>query len=124
MSCGHALYQAIGEPNNRYRRPLPAGRISEPLMVTHFTTLPCPVRIEKLPRVTMNAGSAPAGDPFPDRLPIGIDVSGPAVLLYFLLPMARVRVPFDSSSPTRSCGGRLRNQDADADRRSPDSALR
>ena len=105
----YALYQAIGEPNSRYRRPLPAGRIDERLMlldgvlanpelnwlateaekVTHFTTLPSPVRVEKLPRLTMNAGSAPAGDPFPDRLPIGIDASGRAVFLYLVLPTAR-----------------------------------
>src|SRR6266851_7892783 len=88
----YALYQAIGEPNSRYRRPLPAGRIAERLMlldgvlanpdlnwlakegekVAHFTTLPCPVRVEKLPHLTTKAGSAPAGDPFPDKLPIGI----------------------------------------------------
>jgi hypothetical protein len=29
----YALYQAIGEPNSRYRRPLPAGRIAERLML-------------------------------------------------------------------------------------------
>jgi hypothetical protein len=57
--------------------------------VTRFTTLPCPVPVEKLPHRTMKAGSAPAGDPFPDRLPIGIDAGGRALLLYLVLPTAR-----------------------------------
>ena len=105
----YALYQAIGEPNSRYRRPLPAGRIAERLMlfdgvlanpelnwlateaekVTHFTTLPWRVRVEKLPRLTMNAGSTAVGDPFPDRLPIGIEASGRALFLYLVLPTSR-----------------------------------
>ena len=95
--------------NSRYRRPLPAGRIAKRLMlldgvlanpelnwlvtaaekVTYFTTLPCPVRVEKLPRPTMTAGSTAVGDPFPDGLPIGIDASGRAVFLYLVLPTAR-----------------------------------
>jgi hypothetical protein len=105
----YALYKAIGEPNSRYRRPLPAGRIAERLMlldgvlanpelnwlateaekVTYFTTLPCPVRVEKLPRLTMTAGSTAVGDAFPDGLPIGIDASGRAVFLYLVLPTAQ-----------------------------------
>jgi hypothetical protein len=105
----YGLYQAIGEPNSRCRRPLPAARIAERLMlldgvlanpelnwlvteaekVTYFTTLPYPVRVENLPRLMMKAGSAPAGDPFPDRLPIGTDASGRAVFLYLVLPTAR-----------------------------------
>ena len=105
----YALYEAIGEPNSRYRRPVPAARIVERLMlldtvlanpeltwlssegekVAHFTTLTPPVPLEKLPRLTMKAGSAPAGDPFPDKVPIGIDSSGRAVLLYLVLPSAR-----------------------------------
>jgi hypothetical protein len=105
----YALYKAIGEPNSRYRRPLPAGRIVERLMlldgvfanpelnwlateaekVTYFTTLPCPVRVEKLPRLTMTAGSTAVGDAFPDGLPIGIDASGRAVFLYLVLPTAQ-----------------------------------
>jgi hypothetical protein len=57
--------------------------------VTYFTTLPSPVGVEKLPHLTMNSGSAPTGDPFPDRLPVGIDASGRAVFLYLVLPTAR-----------------------------------
>jgi hypothetical protein len=63
--------------------------VTEAEKVTYFTTLPCPVRVENLPRLTMKAGSAPAGDPFPDRLPIGIDAGGRAVFLYLVLPTAR-----------------------------------
>lgn len=104
----YPLYEAIGEPNSRYRRPVPAGRIAERLTlldgvlanpeltwlatqvekVTHFTTLPA-VPVEKLPHLTMRTGSPPAGDPFPDRLPIGIDANGRAVFLYLVLPTAR-----------------------------------
>jgi hypothetical protein len=104
-----SMYRAIGEPNSPHRRPVSAGRIVERLIlldavlaapelnwfvseaekVAYFTTLPCPVPIEKLPRATMRVGSPPVGDPFPDKLPIGIDASGRAVFLYLVLPTAR-----------------------------------
>src|ERR1700682_3548670 len=93
------LYRAIGEPNSRYRRPVPAGIIVERMMlldavlanpelnwlvteaekVAYFTKSACSVPIEKLPRATMRAGSPPVGDPFPVKLPIGIDSTGRAV---------------------------------------------
>jgi hypothetical protein len=105
----YPLYREIGEPNSPYRRPVPAGRIVERLMlldavlaqqelnwlvtaaakVAHFTTSPCPVPVEKLPRGTMRVGSPSLGDPFPDKLPIGIDSSGRAVCLYLVLPSGR-----------------------------------
>ena len=102
----YALYRAIDEPNSPYRRPVGAGRIVERLIlldavlanpelnwlvteaekVAYFTTSPYPVAVEKLPRLTMRVGFPPAGDPFPDKLPIGIDPSGRAAFLYFVLP--------------------------------------
>jgi hypothetical protein len=105
----YALYRPIGEPNSPYRRPVGVGRIVERLMlldgvlanpelnwlvtegekVAHFTTSSCPVPVGNLPRLTMKTGSPPAGDPFPDKLPIGIDSSGRAVFLYLVLPSAR-----------------------------------
>jgi hypothetical protein len=105
----YPLYAALGEPNNRYRRPVPAGRIAERLMlldamlanpelnwlatkaekVAHFTTLTPPVPAERLPRLTMKAGSPPSGEPFPDTLPIGIDSGGRAVFLYLVMPAGR-----------------------------------
>jgi hypothetical protein len=105
----YPLYRAIGEPNSSYRRPVPAGRLVERLMlldavvadrdldwlateaekVACFTTSTCPVPVEKLPRTTMRVGSPPVGNPFPDKLPIGIDSTGRAVCLYLVLPSGR-----------------------------------
>jgi hypothetical protein len=102
------LYQAIGEPNSAHRRPVAAGRVFERLMlldgvlaqpelhwlvtegekIAHFTTLTPPVPVENLPRVTRRSASSPTGDPFPDKYPIGIDSTGRAVFLYFVLPAA------------------------------------
>jgi hypothetical protein len=105
----YPLFRAIGEPNSPYRRPVPAGRIVERLMlldavladpqlnwlvtegekVAYFTTSPCHVPVEKLPRATLRVGSPLVGDPFPDKLPIGIDSSGRGIFLYLLLPSGR-----------------------------------
>jgi hypothetical protein len=105
----YALYRAIDEPNSPYRRPVGAGRIVERLIlldavlanpelnwlvteaekVPYFTTSPCSVAVDKLPRLTMKVGSPLAGDPFPDKLPIGIEASGRVVFLYLVLPSAR-----------------------------------
>jgi hypothetical protein len=63
--------------------------VTEAEKVAYFTTSPCPVPVEKLPRATMRVGSPPVGDPFPDKLPIGIDSSGRAVFLYIVLPSGR-----------------------------------
>jgi hypothetical protein len=37
----------------------------------------------------MRSGAPPVRHPFPDRLPIGIDLSGRAVCLYLVLPSGR-----------------------------------
>jgi hypothetical protein len=104
-----SMYRAIGEPKSPHRRPASAGRIVERLMlldavlanpelnwlvseaekVAYFTTLPYPVPIENLPRATMRVGAPPLGNPFPDKLPIGIDSTGRAVCLYLLLASSR-----------------------------------
>jgi hypothetical protein len=103
------LYRAIGEPNSPHRRPVPAGRIRERLMVldavladaglhwfasaaekvAHFTSLAAPVALERLPRLTRNTGSISSADAFPDKHPIGIDPTGRAVFLYLVLPSSR-----------------------------------
>ena len=104
------LYRAIDEPNSAYRRPVPAGRVAERLMVldtvlanpeldwfataaekvAYFTHAPCSVPVAKLPRLTGSAGPAQADNAFPDRRPIGIGAAdGRAVFVYLVLPTAR-----------------------------------
>jgi hypothetical protein len=100
--CGHntarlyhvhhkPLYAAIGEPDNRHRRPLPLGRAVERLMlldavlsdrslnwlaterekVAHFT-LERRVPPSDLPSLTFSSGTSQTVRRFPDKLPIGI----------------------------------------------------
>lgn len=92
------LYHAIGEPESRYRRAVPARQAAERLMrldaalmspyVEWLTT-----RSEKLAyltaRVTSHSAQSPAASPsamrldlFPGTFPIGIDAVGGAVVLY------------------------------------------
>ena len=54
----------------------------------HFTALTPPVTVDKLPRASQRSGTSPVRDPFPDKHPIGIDATGRAVFLYFVLPSA------------------------------------
>lgn len=104
-----ALYRAIDEPNSAHRRPVPAGRVAERLMVldtvlanpelnwlttvgekvAYFTHAPCSVPVERLPRLTVSAKPAETDGAFPDKLPIGIGASGRGVFVYFVLPSAR-----------------------------------
>jgi hypothetical protein len=97
----HALYAAIGEPNSRYRRPVTASAVIERLIVldmviagrdltwletraeklTHFTSEPLSVAVDKLPYAVATAAASPT-HAFPDRLPIGVDRDGRTVLLY------------------------------------------
>jgi hypothetical protein len=103
------LYQAIDEPNNPHRRPVPAGRIRERLIAldavladaalpwfvsaaekaAHFTSLATPVAVENLPRRTTIAGLSAAACAFPDKHPIGIDPTSRAVFLYLVVPSLR-----------------------------------
>jgi hypothetical protein len=47
------------------------------------------VSVERLPHLTMKAGSAPGNEPLLDRLPIGIHASGRGVFLCLGLPTAQ-----------------------------------
>ena len=103
-----ALYRAIDEPNSAYRRPIPANRVAERLMMldgvltdpgldwlasraekaAYFTNGRCSVPPEMLPR--LNAAAAPRTDhAFPDKFPIGIATDGRPVFLYVVLPTVR-----------------------------------
>lgn len=95
------LYQAIGEPHSRFRRPVSMAAVVPRLMlldavlaepdtgwlaseedkVAHFTQA-AHVPVEQLPQRAH--GWRPGGRPryFPDGLPIGIDASGRAVFLF------------------------------------------
>jgi hypothetical protein len=97
------LYRAIGEPDNRHRRPTALPRAVERMMVldgvladrdrtwlatereklAHFTlTHRMPRR--DLPSLTFRAGDAETVRYFPDKLPIGLDRSGPYTFMYLL----------------------------------------
>jgi hypothetical protein len=95
------LYAAIGEGSSRYRRPVPAGRTVERLMLLDavlstpdldWLTTAADERA-CLARLTASAPPEPAADPpadppprdardLPGTLPIGIDGNGRIVLLY------------------------------------------
>jgi hypothetical protein len=101
-----ALYEAIGEPDSRLRRPPAVPRAFERLMlldavlvnreivwlstpeekVAHLTTLAAVSR-EELPHVVVVTGAAGAERQvkfFPDRLPVGIHPEGRVVLVYLV----------------------------------------
>jgi hypothetical protein len=113
--CGHntarlyhvhhkPLYAAIGEPDNRHRRPLPLGRAVERLMlldavlsdrdlnwlaterekVAHFT-LTRRVAPGDLPALVFSSGTSRTIRRFPDKLPIGVgDDDRTYVFLYLV----------------------------------------
>jgi hypothetical protein len=91
------LYHAIGEPESRYRRPVPARRAQERLMRLDAALISpelewLTTRAEKLAFLAARRGSpaepSPAGciQDRPDQclgtFPIGMDATGRAVLLY------------------------------------------
>jgi hypothetical protein len=102
--CHHALYQAIGEPHSRYRRPVPAAGVSDRLMLLDgmltspdttwlatapekahcLTTLWPSIPAEAIPHVTVGDGPSRTIRLFPDRLPVGIDAAGRVVLPYLV----------------------------------------
>jgi hypothetical protein len=88
------LYEAIGQANNRNRRPASLGRMIERLMIldavladrrhtwlgteqdklAYFTPLlEKPFTLEHLPQVTFGDGAAKTTRYFPDKLPIGLE---------------------------------------------------
>lgn len=113
-ACGHhrarvvhvhhkPLYTAIGEPNNRHRRPMMLPRAVERLMlldavlaggqqtwlaterdkVTYFT-LTHGIRPQDLPAIVFRGEHSETVRHFPEKLPIRIDEEGRCVFLYLL----------------------------------------
>jgi hypothetical protein len=117
--CGHGrgrlyhvhfkpLYDAIGERDNRLRRPAQLARSVERLMLldavladraktwlgterdkVHHFTRDCGVPLEQLPYAAFGAGDAPTIRRFAERLPIGVD--GNEHVFMFLATTARTR---------------------------------
>jgi hypothetical protein len=95
------LYAAIGEPDNRHRKPTPLPRAIERLMVldavladrgrtwlateqdklTHFT-LTHRIPRQDLPSLIFRAQDTETVRSFPDKLPIGVDREGEYTFLY------------------------------------------
>jgi hypothetical protein len=95
------LYHAIREPESRYRRPVPARRAAERLMlldavlasprldwlttasekVAHLTAVDPPEPVESSPDEAIDAKQNAAAA-FPGTFPIGLDSDGRVVLLY------------------------------------------
>jgi hypothetical protein len=95
-----AIYEAIGEPDSRLRRPPSVPRALERLMLLD-AILENPesiwmsssaekidylssrdIAIENAPRLVMRQGDQQRARYFPDRLPIGVHSSGQVVLVY------------------------------------------
>ena len=121
-----ALYGAIGEPQSRFRRPVPAAAVTPRLMlldavletpevtwlaseeekVEDFTTR-AGIPLECLPRQAARAAGAAPDRLFPDALPIGVEPSGRALVVYAatpaslegLRPSLRRHVPFLTALP-------------------------
>ena len=98
------LYQAVGEPDSRHRKPVTLGRAIERLMaldavvaapevtwlatqhekVGYFTRV-TNVRREELPRLTFGESPQTATQFFPDKLPIGITSDGRGHLFLYIV---------------------------------------
>ncbi|HLG58927.1 MAG TPA: hypothetical protein VI485_26510 [Vicinamibacterales bacterium] len=96
------LYQAIGESESRFRRPVPARRAVERLMlldavlaspdlhwltteaekVSYLAALTPPEAVNDSPNSSADAGLARLARPFSSAFPIGIAASGQAVVFY------------------------------------------
>lgn len=104
-----ALYGAIGEPDNRFRKPTPLGQAVERLMlldaildsrqiswmaterdkVAHFTLLlGTTLRREELPHLTFGAGGRTTVRYFPDKLPVGVADDGRTHVFAYLVTRA------------------------------------
>jgi hypothetical protein len=101
------FYEAIGQANNRNRRPVSLGRMIERLMIldavladrrhtwlgteqdklAYFTTLlEKPFTLGDLPRLTFGDGAAKTTRYFPDKLPIGVERDyGPRHVFLYLV---------------------------------------
>jgi hypothetical protein len=101
-----ALYRAIGEANNRFRRPTPIARAVERLMLldtvlsspemtwlateqdklAHFTPLVHNrLHRNELPHLTFGSGDKTTVRYFPDKLPIGVHSDGSHVFTYLVI---------------------------------------
>jgi len=105
---GRQLYDAIGKPHSRFRRPPPVAHAIERCMlldvvlahpdvvwledadekVVHLTTL-AGIPLDDLPHSMVGIGARRRLQHFPDRLPVGIHPEGRVVLVY--LPVSRNR---------------------------------
>jgi hypothetical protein len=101
-----ALYNAIGEPNSPHRRPMSTARVVPRLMlldavlrtpelnwlvataekVAYFAACSGQQVPAERPRGTTQSTRPKAGEPFANKLPIGIDSTGHATFLYLVLP--------------------------------------
>jgi hypothetical protein len=114
-ACGHhkarlyhihskPLYRAIGEPNNRHRRPTALPRAIERLMLLDavladrertwlateqdklaYFTLTHRIARRDLPSLTFRAADAETVRYFPEKLPIGLDPDGRTHIFLYLL---------------------------------------
>ena len=99
-----ALYRAIGEPDNRHRKPTAVARAVERLMILdavladrHLTwlaterdkvsyfTLAHRMPRQDLPSLTFRTADSETVRYFPDKLPIGLDSDGRSHVFVFLL---------------------------------------
>jgi hypothetical protein len=96
-----ALYRAIGVIDSRHRRPLSAARVVRGLMMldavvanpelvwlatadekrAHVTAM-TPIPVDRLPHVSPAVGRSGEVCMFPDKVPIGIDLTGRWVIVY------------------------------------------
>ena len=96
-----ALYRAIGVTDSRHRRPLSAARVVRGLMMldgvvanpelvwlatadekrAHVTAM-TPIPVDRLPHVSPAVGRPGEVCMFPDKVPIGIDLTGRWVIVY------------------------------------------
>ena len=113
--CGHnraliyhvhhrPLYEAIGDPNNRHRKPMALARAIERLMVldavlddrhltwlgtesdkVHYFTLSRPVPREDLPSVTYGGTCTSTTRYFVDKLPIGVSADERRTVFLYLM---------------------------------------
>lgn len=113
--CGHntarlyhihhkPLYEAIGEPDNRHRRPLPLPRAIERLMLLDallaerelqwlateqekvgYFTLTHRVPRADLPALTFTSGTSQTVRYFPDKLPVGVGADGRTYVFLYLV---------------------------------------
>ena len=121
------LYRLVGEPDSRFRRPAPTGRLIERLMVLdavlddpertwlaterdktrYFQARLADYRLEPrdFPHLVFRAGTQETLRFFPDKLPIGVDRSATSTCSSTWRRACRRWTSGRSCSGTPSCGG-------------------